>query len=151
MSETAALAPARYLVDANVVSELMRPAPSPAVLAWLDRAGTRALAIASPVIWEIRYGLATLAPGKRRDGLSERFDELRRALFADRIVCFGEDEATLCAEIMATRRSAGESLDDHLADAMIAACAVSRRLTVLTRNESEFRNTGAEVVNPWMA
>ena len=59
-------------------------------------------------------------------------------------------DAQVCADIMEAKRRTGEPLDDHLPDAMIAATAVSRRLTVLTRNEREFRNTGASWVNPWM-
>ena len=50
---------------------------------------------------------------------------------------------------MEEKRRLGAPLDDHLPDAMIAATAVSRRLTVLTRNESEYRNIGATWVNPW--
>lgn len=58
-------------------------------------------------------------------------------------------DAQACADIMEAKRRLGEPLDDHLPDAMTAAAAVTRGLTVLTQNEAEFRNTGAAWVNPW--
>ena len=57
--------------------------------------------------------------------------------------------AQACARIMETKRHRVEPLDGHLPDAMIAAAALNRRLTVMTRNEGEFRNTGVSLVNPW--
>ncbi len=65
-----------YLLDTNVISELMRPEPSPAVLAWIDGAGVEGLALSAVSRWEIRYGLALLPEGKRRDDLALRFDGL---------------------------------------------------------------------------
>jgi hypothetical protein len=55
-----------YLLDTNVISELMRPEPSPAVLAWIDGAGVEGLAISAVSRWQIRYGLALLPEGQRR-------------------------------------------------------------------------------------
>ncbi|RKT44637.1 PIN domain-containing protein [Thiocapsa rosea] len=54
------------LLDTNVVSELMRPEPSPAVLAWIDGAGMEGLALSAVNRWETRYGLALLPVGKRQ-------------------------------------------------------------------------------------
>jgi predicted nucleic acid-binding protein len=52
---------------------------------------------------------------------------------------------------MARKRSLGEGLEDHVADAMIAACALMAGLAVAARNENEFRNTGVKIVNPWLS
>jgi hypothetical protein len=144
-----ALASAAYILDSNVVSELMRPRPATPVLAWLDRQGVMKLATAAPVIWEIRYGIEILSDSDRRDRLSRRFEELAQALFADRIVTFGGEAARFCASIMAEKRALGEPLDDHLPDAMTAACALHAGVGVATRNLAEFRNTGVKLVNPW--
>ncbi len=138
-----------YLLDTNVVSELMRPEPSPAVLAWIDGAGVESLALSAVSRWEIRYGLALLPEGKRRADLVLRFDGLVADLFGGGIYDFTSAAAERCASIMARKRAMGESLDGHLPDAMIAGIAAQAGLTVATRNGAEFRNCGIPLVDPW--
>ena len=138
-----------YLLDTNVISELMRPEPSPAVLAWIDGTGVEGLALSAVSQWEIRYGLALLPEGKRRDDLTLRFDGLVGDLFGAGVYDFTSAAAELCASIMARKRSMGESLDDHLPDAMIAGIAADAGLTLATRNRAEFRNCGIPLVDPW--
>lgn len=139
----------KFLLDTNVVSELMRPAPSPPVLDWIDTVGVARLALSSISRCEIRYGLASLSTGKRRDGLTRRFDGLVRDLFGAGVFDFTASAAEQCASIMARKRELGESLDDHLPDAMIAATAADAGLTVATRNFTEFRNCGVALVDLW--
>ncbi len=139
----------RYLLDTNVVSELMRPQPNPAVLAWIDAAGVGGLAISTVTCWETRYGLARLPEGKRRDDLRLRFEGLVTDLFRAGVLDFTAAAANACAQIMARKRALGESLDDHLPDAMIAGIAAAVRITVATRNRAEFRNCGLSLVDPW--
>jgi toxin FitB len=138
-----------YLLDTNVISELMRPEPSPAVLAWIDGAGVEGLAISAVSRWQIRYGLALLPEGQRRDGLALRFDALVADLFGAGVYDLTSAAAERCASIMAQKRAMGESLDDHLPDAMIAGIAAQAGLSVATRNRAEFRNCGIRLVDPW--
>lgn len=140
-----------YALDTNVLSELISDEVDRTVLLWLDKVGTQRIAIPAPVVTEVLYGVEILPAGRKRDGLSARFEEMMGLLFLPRIIDFGRREAEECARIMAKKRALGESLEDHLADAMIAACALTSGLAVATRNESEFRNTGVKVVNPWRA
>ena len=81
--------------------------------------------------------------------MAERFQDLLDELFAQRIVDWTRDHARTCARIMEQKRRRGESLDDHLPDAFLAATAAHLGVAVVTRNTSQFRNTGAEVVDPW--
>ncbi len=138
-----------YLLDTNVVSELMRPTPSPVVLAWIDDAGVAALAISTVSRWEIRYGLALLPEGKRRDDLTASFDGLVAELFGAGVRDFTSAAAERCASIMARKRALGEPLDDHVPDAMIAGIAAAAGLTVATRNRAEFRNCDVALAYPW--
>jgi predicted nucleic acid-binding protein len=138
-----------YLLDANVVSEMMRPIPEPRVAAVLDRIDEGAIGLASITIWEILDGVGRLDPGKRRDDLAERFQGVLDNLFDERTLDWTVDDARTCAELMERKRRTGEPLDDHLPDAMLAGMAVRRGLTVVTRNTRDFRNTGAAVVDPW--
>ena len=86
-----------------------------------------------------------LRPGKRREGLADRFQDLLDELFEDRIVPWSLTDAQACARIMENKRRRGEPLDDHVPDAFLAAAVLTRGLAVLTRN------TGVETVNPWVA
>ena len=141
--------PAAYLLDTNVVSEMMRPEPDQRVTSAVALAALAGTAIASMTVWEILNGMGGLDPGRRRSDLRARFQSVLDEAFDGRVLDWTLADAQACAEIMEAKRRLGESLDDHLPDAMIAATAVTRGLTVLTRNEREFRNTGAKWVNPW--
>ena len=142
-------APLAWLIDTNVVSEMMRPRPDPRVAAFLDSVAGEGLGLASITVWEVLDGIGRLAPGARRRGLAERFQDLIDELFEDRIVEWTLADARACAQIMEDKRRCGEALDDHVPDAFLAAAAASRSLAIVTRNTSEFRNTGVDTVNPW--
>ncbi|MDE0690688.1 MAG: PIN domain-containing protein [Gammaproteobacteria bacterium] len=138
-----------WLIDANVVSEMMRPHPEPRVAAFLDSIEHEGIGIATVTVWEILDGIGRLPAGRRRTNLADRFGDLLDELFEDRVVDWSLGDAQACARIMEEKRRRGEPLDAHVADAFLAAAAASRGLAVVTRNASEFHNTGVEVVNPW--
>ena len=143
--------PLAWLIDTNVVSEMMRPQPEPRVAAYLDMIADDGLGLASVTVWEVLDGIGRLAPGKRRRELVDRFHDLLGELFEDRIVDWTQADAQACARIMEEKRRRGEALDDHVPDAFLAAAAATRGLAVVTRNIAEFRNTGIATVDPWTA
>ena len=143
--------PMAWLLDANVVSEMMRPRPEPRVVTFLDSIADEGIGLASITVWEILNGISLRDPGRRRNDLAERFQGLLDELFLDRIVHWTLGDARTCARIMEEKRRRGEPFDDHLPDAILAATAACRGLTIATRNASEFRNTGVEIVDPWAA
>ena len=142
-------APIAWLLDTNVVSEMMRRNPEPDVIGFLDRVAGDGIGLASITVWEILNGIALLDPGRRRDDLAERFHALLDELFADRVLDWTPDDARTCARIMEEKRRRGEPLDAHLPDAFLAAAALRRGLTIITRNVRDFRNTGVQTVDPW--
>ena len=144
-------APLAWLIDTNVVFEMMRPRPESRVASFLDAIETEGIGLASITVWEVLDGIGHLAPGRRRRGLADRFHDLLDELFEDRIVEWTLDDARACARIMEDKRRRGEALDDHVPDAFLAAAAATRGLAVVTRNTGEFRNTGVETVDPWTA
>ena len=139
----------KWLIDANVVSEMMRPRPEPRVAAYLDSIADDGLGLTSITVWEVLNGLGGFALGRRRRGLADRFHHLLDELFEDRIVEWTLTDARACAQIMEDKRRRGEALDDHVPDAFLAAAAATRGLAIVTRNTGEFRNTGVVTVNPW--
>ena len=142
-------APVAWLLDTNIVSEMMRPKPEPQVAKFLDRIAAEGIGLASITVWEIFNGIGRLDSGQHRDDLAERFQCLLDELFEGRIFDWTLAEAKACARIMEVKRRQGEPLDDHLPDAFLAAVAVCRGLAVVTRNVGEFRNTGVEIIDPW--
>ena len=138
-----------WLLDTNVVSEMMRPRPEPAVARFLDRVGRKGLHISAVTIWEIHNGIGRLDSQSRRADLAARFEHVLHDIFNDRILDWTAADARECARIMEERRRLGAPLDRHLPDAMLAASAASRGLSIVTRNAGDFRSTDVEVFNPW--
>ena len=145
------MAPAGFLLDTNVVSEMMRTHPNPRVIAFLGSISQQGVGLSSITAWEILTGIGRLAPGQRREGLSFRFRSMLDDVFEGRVFDWAIADARACAQVMERKRRLGEPLDDHIPDAMVAGTALRRGLAVVTRNETGFRNTGVDVVNPWRA
>ncbi len=140
-----------YLLDTNVFSEMMRSAPNETVASFLDQTRVEGHGISVVTAWEIQNGIRRLDDGKRRRDLKHMFNGVLADLFADRVFPWDLSAASVCAEIMDTRRRSGRPLDDHLPDAIIASTARANGLTLVTRNVSEFENTGLDLINPWAA
>ncbi len=138
-----------YLLDTNVVSEMMRPHPETRVARFLDRVGGGRLNMSAITAWEILNGIGRLDHQSRRDDLGRRFRNVMTLIFEDRVLDWTVADAEECARIMEDKRRLGEPLDSHLPDAMLAGTAASRGLALVTRNTRDFRNTGIAVINPW--
>lgn len=135
------------VLDTNVVSELMRPAPSKRVLAWLAARQIETVALTTITVMEIHYGLSRLPQGRRRAALAKSFDTYLDVGFKDRLLPFDLAAAEECAAIRNARDAAGRPIS--MEDAMIAAIARSRGLTVVTRDRSGFQGCGVPVIDPW--
>lgn len=138
-----------WLLDTNVVSEMMRPHPEPRVARFLDGVSIEGLHVNAITVWEILDRISRVGHEERRRDLARRFTDIVNAPFEDRVLDWTAADAVECARIMEERRRRGEPLDGHLPDAMLAAAAASRGLTIVTRNDRGFRNTGVTAVNPW--
>jgi predicted nucleic acid-binding protein len=137
------------LLDTNIVSELMRPRPDPAVLAWFARRAGVAFYLSAVAEAELRAGLAFLPEGQRRTRLTAAFDAMMAEDFAGRVLAFDSAAARAFAAIAADRRRAGRPIST--ADAQIAAIARVRDLPLVTRNARDFDLSGVSVVDPWTA
>ena len=136
-----------FILDTNVVSELMREQPQAEVMAWMDRQLTDNLYVTAVTEAEIRTGIAILPDGERQHGLAAAAERAFGVMFAERILPFGSDAARAYAVIAAARRAAGHPISQ--ADCQIAAIARSIGAAVATRDVNGFEGCGIDVINPW--
>jgi toxin FitB len=135
------------LLDTNVISELMRPSPSPDVEAWLASEPSEGLFTSAVTEAELRYGLGLLPEGRRRGQLADAIDGLLSEDFGGRILPFDRMAALAYAEIAVDRRRAGRPISPF--DGQIAAIARSHDATLATRNVQDFESCGVRLLNPW--
>jgi predicted nucleic acid-binding protein len=134
----------RFLVDTNVISELPRRRPNPAVVRWLESQPVVVLSAIS--IEELAFGVAR-AKGKAREALQEWLDLLLGSGL--RVVDVTAAIARTAGELRALREAKGRPVAQ--ADMLVAACAVHERLVLATRNVRDFEGCGIVVVNPFLA
>ena len=137
------------IIDTNVVSDLMRAKPDPAVLSWFAGQAADMLFLTAVSEAELRTGAAILPAGQRRDRLVGAIDAMIDQDFAGRILPFDSPAARCYAETAAARRAAGKPIMD--ADCQIAAIARACNAAIATRNVRDFEGCGIEVINPWNA
>ena len=136
------------LLDTNVLSELMRPAPDARVLAWMDAHPADEIWISAVTIGEIRLGLALLPTGRRKALLTAIADTMFREDFAESCLPYDAAAAEHYAPIVSSRTRAGRPIS--VEDAQVAAIARSAGLALATRNTKDFAGIdGLELVNPW--
>ena len=135
------------VLDTNVVSELMRPQPDRAVVSWMNGQVTGDLYFTAVGEAELLYGLAIMTPGSRRDALVASVEAMLHEDFASRILPFDSSAARAYSTIAATRRASARPIGT--ADAQIAAIALSRSMSVATRNVRDFVDTGVDLIDPW--
>ena len=137
------------VVDTDVLSDTMRVAVEPAVERWLDAQPPEAIWTTTIAIFEIRFGLALLAPGHRRDRLSAAFDRAIDEILDGRVLPFDRIAAEAAAAIAARQRQNGRSVE--IRDVQIAGIAAARKATLATRNTRHFADLGITLVDPWQA
>jgi predicted nucleic acid-binding protein len=136
------------LLDTNVISEAMKPAPERAVRDWLDAQAAETLFLSSVTIAELSFGIAALPKGRRKDNLTAALEGLLE-LFAARILPFDTAAARRYGELAAKARIAGRGFPTP--DVYIAAIAATLGFVVATRDASPFAVAGLKVINPWNA
>ncbi len=135
------------VLDTNVLSALMRVAPEPAVVAWLDRQPAESIWLTSITVFETRLGLALLPKGRRRSALELAFERLLADDLSNRVLDFDAAAAASAARLASVRQRDGRPVD--LRDTLIAGIAQARRATIATRNTKHFTGLDVPVVDPW--
>lgn len=137
------------LLDTNVISEPLRVAPESRVIEWIDAQPLETLFLSAITVAEMRFGIASLPAGKRRNRLSARIETEVLALFAGRVLPFDVAATKPYADAHAKANKAGIGIGR--ADGYIAATALANGLAVATRDTKPFEAMGVTVIDPWQA
>ncbi len=135
----------QWLIDTCVASEIPKPSPDAKVISWLEE-NSASCALSAVSVGEIEYVLLRLQPGARRLRLQSWFDDLCEkfgsGILASDLIVWREF-ARLKRELELLGRPQSDM------DVLIAATAITHRLTLVTRNTKHFEDTGCEIFNPW--
>ncbi len=135
------------LLDTNVVSEPLKAACDKSVVSWIDEQAIETLFLSTISLAELRFGIAVLPEGKRKETLHSSLEQQVLPLFTGRILSCDEQASHAYATLRARARNAGQAID--AADGYIAAIAVTHGFAVATRDTSPFEAVGLKVINPW--
>jgi predicted nucleic acid-binding protein len=136
-----------FVLDTNVIAEMMKEAPAPEVVTWLNGQRAATLFLTTITIGEISFGLRILPQGRRRRLLEEGFERVLSEGFTGRILDFSEAAARIYGEMMGRRREIGRPLS--ILDGQIASIARVQGYAVATRNVRDFVECGVEILNPF--
>lgn len=136
-----------FLLDTNLISEWIKPEPNTGVIAWTAEADEDRLFISVVTLAELRHGIDRLAAGRRRERLDSWLQRDLPDRFGERVLPVTRDVADVWGRIITKCEALGRPIG--VMDAFIAATADVHKLTVVTRNESDFESAVANVVNPW--
>jgi toxin FitB len=135
------------VLDTNVLSEIIRREPDEGVTRWLDSLDAAAVATTAITAAELLYGVARLPGGRRKERLGEAIRGLIEGDLDGRVEPFDAPAAGHYADLVSDRETAGRPIG--VADAQIAAICRKHGATLATRNISNFKETGIELLDPW--
>jgi len=136
-----------FLLDTNVVSELIRPRPEPKVAAWMEATEESLFRLSVLTLGEIRKGIDSLPGSSRRTALGSWLNHDLLIRFADRILDVDQAVADRWGRLVAAAVAAKQLLP--VIDGLLAATAIHHNLTLVTRNAKDVALTGVPVINPW--
>lgn len=137
-----------YLLDTNVISELVAKQPSQKVMDWIDTIPDERIYLSVVTIGELKKGIEKLPAAQRKELLRDWLNEELLVRFAGRILPIDTAVMLIWGQFTATLEQRGRKLPAM--DSLIAALALKSGFTLVTRNEADFFDTGVTVLNPWL-
>jgi toxin FitB len=131
-----------FLLDTDALSELEKPIPNPMFVGWLESVDWRDVYISVITVSELWKGIAELPQSRKRRQLEAMFGLIPDRFF-NRILPIDYETAVQFGEIQATRGPL------PTLDTLIAATAIARHLTLVTRNVHDMARSGASILDPW--
>jgi len=137
----------KALLDTCVISELVSKKPNPKVVEFVDSLDAEDVFLSVITVGEIVKGIEKLPSSKRRSELQAWFNDDLLVRFEGNVVALDIDIMAEWGRITARLESKGKTMP--VIDSLIAATVLDRKMTLVTRNVSDFEGTDAEILNPW--
>ncbi len=134
-----------YLVDTNVLSELVRVKPNAQVVKWFAKLPINSIFLSVLTLGEIRKGIETVSDHKRKEKLRSWLEHELPDAFSQRILAITLDVADRWGRLQGEMKRPLPAIDS-----LIAATALHHDLALVTRNSGDFEYPGLEVINPWL-
>jgi len=136
-----------FLLDTNVISELIKLKPDPRVIAWFQKTDENLFYLSVLTLGEIRKGVSALPDAKRRVRIEAWLEKDLRDRFDGRILPINESIADRWGAL--TGQALMKNKLIPVIDGLLAATAIHHNLTLVTRNTKDIGETGAGIFNPW--
>ncbi len=136
-----------YLLDTNVISELIAREPNQNVVDWIDSLDPETVSLSVITIGELRKGIEKLVPSRRKDQVTVWLENDLLLRFADKIVAITTDVMLVWGDLTGRLERDGKPI--AAIDSLLAATALQGKYTLVTRNEEDFQHTGVSIINPW--
>jgi len=136
-----------YVLDTNVISELISKRPDRKIVEWLDRLDPNTIYLNVITIGEIRKGIEKLLPSKRRETVREWLETDLLLRFQGRILEITTEVMLVWGELVGRLEKEGKPIS--AIDSLIAAIALQGNYCLATRNEHNFQYSGVTIINPW--
>jgi predicted nucleic acid-binding protein len=135
-----------FLLDTNVISEVVKPKPHPGVTGWMATADESLLYLSVVTVGEIRKGISCCQDGARRAQLKAGLNTLL-SRFEDRILAVELAVADRWGHLTGDCKLRGQTLP--VIDGILAATALHYGLTFVTRNSKDVQGTSVDTLDPW--
>lgn len=137
----------KYILDTCVISELIKPRPSSAVVSWIDSYPEENFYLTSITIGEIQRGISKLSESEKKTNLQNWLDSELTIRFDRRILSFGLLESKVWGKIQAQAEKEGNKMP--ILDGLMTSIAKVNDMGIATRNISDMEISGVELINPW--
>lgn len=138
----------KYLLDTNVISELVARQPNPTVMQWLDSLDAEQVYLSVITLGELKKGIEKLPDSARKEALNEWLHHELLARFSGRVLPLDSEVMLSWGELTGRLERVGRPLS--ALDSLIAALALHHNCILVTRNESDFQDTNVSLFNPWL-
>ncbi len=135
------------LLDTNIISEVMAENSLPDVVAWLDAQRRQDLFLSAITLLELQYGIERMSAGTRKLKLETTVERIVRELYVGRICVVDSAVARAAGQVRVRRERLGRPIT--VADAAIAATALTHEFALATRNIRDFEGLGLHLINPF--